>query len=334
MTPHNIKRGISIYSFQEKYYRGELSLEGCIATASQMGVRGIEMLPDQMIPGYPSITFNLSDEFIAQWREWLVKYGVSPIAFDAYGETKLYKHRPTTHRELLDEMVALLKTAHVLGFKILRLVYHLPIEIAEELLPYAEASDIKLAIEVHAPHLLTGEWVQRTIELAQRKNTRHLGLMPDLGIFCKTVPRPAIGEALREGAHPEIVKSLEQAYRDNRYSEEELMAKVRDMGGNDIDEWLALRVSHRIWTYHDPKHLLAYMPFIFHIHGKFYEMNEHLVEQDVDYESVMPALIEGGFDGYIMSEYEGQRLTHGVAGYDEIEQVRRHQAMLASYLGQ
>ncbi len=85
MTPHNIKRGISIYSFQEKYYRGELSLEGCIATASQMGVRGIEMLPDQMIPGYPSITFNLSDEFIAQWREWLVKYGVSPIAFDAYG---------------------------------------------------------------------------------------------------------------------------------------------------------------------------------------------------------------------------------------------------------
>jgi hypothetical protein len=48
---------------------------------------------------------------------------------------------------------------------------------------------------------------------------------------------------------------------------------------------------------------------------------------------VLPTLIEGGYSGYIMSEYEGQRLTHGVdMGYDEIEQVRRHQAMLASYL--
>jgi hypothetical protein len=34
-----------------------------------------------------------------------------------------------------------------------------------------------------------------------------------------------------------------------------------------------------------------------------------------------------------MSEYEGQRLIGGIdKGYDEIEQVRRHQAMLARYL--
>ncbi|HWM70169.1 MAG TPA: hypothetical protein VNO35_26575 [Steroidobacteraceae bacterium] len=59
-----IQRGISIYSFQEKYYRGEMSLEDCLATASKMGVRGFEMLSDQMIPGYPSIKYNLSDEFL------------------------------------------------------------------------------------------------------------------------------------------------------------------------------------------------------------------------------------------------------------------------------
>jgi hypothetical protein len=35
-----------------------------------------------------------------------------------------------------------------------------------------------------------------------------------------------------------------------------------------------------------------------------------------------------------MSEYEGQRLTHGVdMGYDEVEQVRRHQQMLSQYIG-
>ena len=89
MTTSTIQRGISIYSFQEKYYRGEMSLEDCLATAADMGVKGFEMLSDQMIPGYPSIKYNQSAEFLDSWRGWLSKYAVEPIAFDVYGETKL-----------------------------------------------------------------------------------------------------------------------------------------------------------------------------------------------------------------------------------------------------
>src|ERR1700732_2925512 len=138
MSPNNIKRGISIYSFQEKYYRGEMSLEDCLATAAKMGVRGFEMLSDQMIPGYPSIKYNLSDEFLDSWRGWLQKYSVEPIAFDVYGETKLYRNRQVTHTELVGELRELLKTAQVLGFRILRLTFHLPVEVIEQMIPYAE----------------------------------------------------------------------------------------------------------------------------------------------------------------------------------------------------
>ena len=53
------------------------------------------MLADQMIPGYPSLRYNLSEEFVENWRGWLERYRVEPIAFDVYGETKLYKHRPS-----------------------------------------------------------------------------------------------------------------------------------------------------------------------------------------------------------------------------------------------
>src|SRR5689334_19900170 len=119
-----IRRGISIYSFQEKYYRGEMSLEDCLATTAKMGVRGFEMLSDQMIPGYPSITYNLSAEFLDSWRGWLEKYGVEPVAFDVYGETKLYKNRKVTNNEVVSELRELLKTAQALGFKILRLTFH------------------------------------------------------------------------------------------------------------------------------------------------------------------------------------------------------------------
>jgi hypothetical protein len=334
MSGNGIKRGISIYSFQEKYYRGEMTLEDCIATASRLGVQGIEMLADQMIPGYPSIKYNLQPAFVEQWHGWMKKYAVEPVAFDVYGETKLYKNRPVTHQELVAELLELTKTAHALGFSILRLTFHLPIAVIEAMIPHAEERGMRLAIEVHAPHLLTGEWVQNNIELAQRTNTKSLGIMPDLGIFCKTLPHLVIEEALREGATPKLVEHMTRVYADRNISKQ-LPEQIAAMGGNEVDHWLALRLAIGVWTYHDPKNLLTYLPYTFHVHGKFYEMTEQLVEPDVEYESILPTLMAAGYKGYIMSEYEGQRLTHGVdMGYDEVEQVRRHQAMLARYIDQ
>jgi sugar phosphate isomerase/epimerase len=333
MTTSNIKRGISIYNFQEKYYRKEMTLADCIATAHRFGVTGFEMLSDQMIPGYPSIKYNLSDQFLGQWRDLMQQYPVKPIAFDVYGETKLRKGKITPDADVVAELVELIKTADALGFKILRLTFHLPIAVVEAMIPHAEERGMKWALEVHAPHLLTGEWVQKNVELALRKKTKSLGLMPDMGIFCKTIPGLVLDEARRQGATPKIVDFMSKVYAD-RQIPKDLVEQVRAMGGNEADEWLALRLVIGVWTYHDPKNLLKYMPHIFHIHGKFYEMTEDLREPDVAYEAIMPMLIEGGYDGFIMSEYEGQRLTHGVdMGYDEVEQVRRHQKMLSQYIG-
>jgi sugar phosphate isomerase/epimerase len=333
MTTSNIKRGISIYSFQEKFYRKEMTLADCIATAYKFGVTGFEMLSDQMIPGYPSIKYNLSDQFLGTWRDLMQQYPIKPIAFDVYGETKLRKGRTTPDADVIAELVELMKTADALGFKILRLTFHLPLAVVEAMIPHAEERGMTLALEVHAPHLLTGEWVQNNIELALRKKTKSLGLMPDMGIFCKTVPGLVLDEARRQGATAKIVDHMSKLYKE-RQIPKDLVEQVRAMGGNEADEWLAFRLVIGVWTYHDPKNLIKYMPHIVHIHGKFYEMTEDLKEPDVEYEAIMPLLIEGGYDGYIMSEYEGQRLTHGVdMGYDEVEQVRRHQQMLSQYIG-
>ncbi len=329
----NMKRGISLFSFQEKYYTGEMTLEDCIATVTDFGIKGIEMLPDQMIPGYPSITYNLSEEFVVTWHELMDKYKTEPISLDVYGETKVYKNRMTTHKEILDQLIGFMKMAKKLDFKIIRLTFHLPIEVIEMCIPYAEEFDIKIAVEAHAPHILTSEWVSRNIELAQKYGTKHFGIMPDLGTFSKTIPQAVINESLRHGGQKQITEYIHEVYK-NRKIPYDLVEKIKDMGANPVDIWLAQRVVRGVWTYHDPKYLLEYMPFITHIHGKFYEMDENNVEPDVDYENVMHYLIEGGYSGYIMSEYEGQRLTQDIdTGYDEVEQVRRHQEMLKSYIG-
>ena len=42
----------------------------------------------------------------------------------------------------------------------------------------------------------------------------------------------------------------------------------------------------------------------------------------------MKALVEGGYEGYVDSEYEGQRLTQDADETDSCEQVRRHQLLM------
>ena len=45
-------------------------------------------------------------------------------------------------------------------------------------------------------------------------------------------------------------------------------------------------------------------------------------------------LIEGGFDGYLSSEYEGNRHIQDAFAVDSVEQVRRQHAMFARLLGE
>jgi hypothetical protein len=73
------------------------------------------------------------------------------------------------------------------------------------------------------------------------------------------------------------------------------------------------------------------------VHAKFYNMspipNKEGQFQDIafDYEAGIKALKEGGYEGYLNSEYEGQRYFQDRLRehmMSEVEQVRRHQEML------
>ena len=71
---HAIKRGVSFYSYQEEYFLGQLGIEDCIRESAEFGALGIEIIPEQMLRGYPHIT----DEFYRQWHGWMDKYGTTP----------------------------------------------------------------------------------------------------------------------------------------------------------------------------------------------------------------------------------------------------------------
>ena len=76
-------------------------------------------------------------------------------------------------------------------------------------------------------------------------------------------------------------------------------------------------------------------------HGKFNHMSEvpgrpgEYQDIAIDYEGALGALQDGGFEGYINTEYEGQRYSQDSTRaemMDEVEQVRRHHEMLRRLL--
>jgi sugar phosphate isomerase/epimerase len=66
-----IKRGISMYSFQEEMFLGQMSVEDVIAYGASIGAHGVEILPEQNMPTFPHIT----DAQIGEWHEMLARHG-------------------------------------------------------------------------------------------------------------------------------------------------------------------------------------------------------------------------------------------------------------------
>ena len=327
MTEHKIKRGVSLYSFQEEYFLRQLTLEQCIAKAAEMGAKGIEILGEQMVPGFPKLT----DEFVDQWFGWMDKYGTTPVCHDMFLDTKRYKHRLLTLEEQLASVIRDLKFAKRLGCKVVRIIVSASPDVIENAIPYAEELDIKMGIEVHAPFHFDQSWILRHLEVMERTGTKHYGFIPDFGMFTSRYPRVQRDRFLRMGVRPHIAEYICEAY-EQRIFVEYVVGNVREMGGTPLEVMMAESGRHQIWS--NPKRLLEHMPRIFHIHAKFYEMLDDYTEYSIPYEQIVPLLIEGGYNGYLSSEYEGNRHIQDVQEVDSVEQVRRQHVMFQRLLGE
>jgi hypothetical protein len=209
-----------------------------------------------------------------------------------------------------------------------------PFEILEKLVPVAEKYTIKLAIEVHAPSNLDTPHEQQLIELFDRLNSPFLGFTIDMGIYCKHLPRVIIDRFVRDGMKQSIADYLVDGYETGSLPQGEdkdaLTDKILEMGGTQHDVYLATMGARQVFS--NPRRMLDYMPFILHCHGKFWEMLPEYTEYSIPYEEVIPVFMEGGYKGYIDSEYEGFDWISDIEEVDSVEQVRRQQVMLKRLL--
>jgi hypothetical protein len=248
-----------------------------------------------------------------------------------YLDHKMYKDRLLTTEERLVLIDRDARHAKRLGCAYLRMLMNTSPELMVASIPIAEKYDLKIIIEVHAPVHFDHPWIMRHAEAYAKTGSDRLGFLPDMGIFTKRYPRVFRDRFVRDGATPEIADFIAQAYEEKVLADYVVM-DVRQMGGNPKDVAMAESTRHNVYS--NPRHLLEHMDRIHHVHGKFYEMLSGGSEQSIAYDEVLPVLIEGGFSGYISSEYEGNRHIQDAFPVDSVEQVRRHQAMLARLIGE
>jgi sugar phosphate isomerase/epimerase len=292
----DITFGVSLYSYGGDFLV-TMTLEDCLADVADMGATGVEILADTHIPGYPTPATAWVDE----WHALTARYDLTPICYSSWLDTRLRKNRTLTVDEAVPILVRDLELAHRLGFTIVRPklgVVSLDLvpdpvwrETVERALPKAEEYGIRIAPEIHAPTPLKSKIVDDYVDLARESD--HFGLLIDTGIF---------QNAERTGTHS-----------DSRF-----------IFGNPDPE-LAARVAREMSKpmTEDPANLLELMPYVFHVHAKFWDMTDDLTDPHVPYEAVVKALVESGYRGSLSSEYEGARDL-----YRASDLVRRQQTML------
>ena len=80
----------------------------------------------------------------------------------------------------------------------------------------------------------------------------------------------------------------------------------------------------------EPEDIIPYLPYIHCCHAKYYNMSEDFEETTIPYREVIDIMIKHGWDGYLLSEYEGK--NHNDINHC-ITQVRRHQLFMKKILG-
>lgn len=340
-----IKRGVSLYSYQQAQFFKQMTWKDMIREVhDNLGADGIEIIDEAIIRDYPFP----SEQFIFDWNNEMARYNMKAVTMDVYLDVHQFRDHVMNYAEAAERLKNDVKIAAKMGFENVRCLCLVPIEVIERALPTAEKYNVRIGKEIHAPLPIkrrpTSKWqdpildyrmAEQVMELADRTGSKNVGLVPDFGIFQHSPSKVSIEYQLRNTKNPEVIQYIIDHRTDMELNEIMNNLNEKYPGHGLIPMFanmLALKESSA-----KPEDLLEIIPYIVSIHGKFYEMTEiegeplHYEDKSIDYVNPIKFLKQGSYNGYINSEYEGQRYQQdmGIACLpNEVEEVRRHHEML------
>jgi hypothetical protein len=319
-----IKLGVTLYSLQDEYVWGKLTLEGCLAELHKLGAEGVELLGDQMIHNSP----YPEEGFYEAWHGWLEKYQLTPVCDDIFINTTLYRNRRLTTKEAIAALKAEISHASQMGFGIVRLVSQTPNEIILPCLDFAEKHAVQMALEIHAGSSgIDAPGSQEFIEIMTRAASPYIGLVFDMGLFCRKFPRVIRQYYRGEGVTPALLNFIDDVFANG----EDLRSQADK---SKLEAYRQSAIDDEYWEYvyhfeNNPLEIiLPYLQYVKNMHGKFYEMTDEGIEYSIPYDQIITLLKAKRYDGFICSEYEGNRFVPSGVEVQGVDQLKRQHQML------
>ena len=318
-----IKRGVSLYCFQEEMFLGQMQVEDCIAFAASIGATGHRDAARAEHAELPQRHRR---------RSRLVAGDCGQARLRAHLLRHVPRHQASARTALMtdEEQVASIRRdltlCNRLGIRNMRVLVFVRPDILERCVPYAEELDVHMGVEVHAPWHLEHAWILRTIEAADRLGTKHLGILPDMGIFMKHYPPVFRARFERQGARPEVRAVHRRPARTEDHG------RIHDLRGRGEDG----RQQGRGRDGRDAAPRALRQPQADHANmpptsatsrpsSTRWTPTAPIRRSPMTRSS--PCSSQAGWDGYLSSEYEGNRWIQDARPVDSREQVRRQHAM-------
>jgi len=322
------KLGTTLFSFTNEYWSRELSFEQLIGKVGTLGLGpGLEVIGFQSFRGFPQV----SDDAAARFRDLVAKYSLQPSSLAINADVWARRGgAPLSVQESVDYFAPQIHAAAKLGFPVVRTQLAAPPEVLERLLPLAEALNIKMGPELHAPWTLKAPVIDAYRELYARLRSPLLGFIPDFGSCAKAWPAPYLRQ-LRENGTPaallDLAMSVWNGEGEPQWKRDEFARRASEQKF-DVAAVSRLGVLFSMLVKQDPRVWLEIMPQIIHVHCKFYDFDAEGNETTVPYEELLPVFVEGGYSGFMSSEWEGHMYSRGSG----IEAVQKHHALCRKIL--
>lgn len=324
-----IKLGTTLYSLTNEYHGREYSFEQIVRKVAEL-----DLGPGVEVVGFQSIrTFPVVDADYVRWfRDLLGECGLEPSCLGLNADVNANRKKPLTLDESVETQRIQLRTAHELGFKIARVQgFILGPEAYERLLPEAERLDVKMGIEIHAPHTVDDPQIMAYREAFDRIDSPYLGFIPDFSTSAVAVPATYIAAARKAGAPEGVVEEALGLWErcEDADTRRRMMQKWREAGVPPG----AMGLLARMFGMFGRQPVSAWKDILertIHIHGKFYDLDDKGEETSIPFRELLPMFVKAGYEGYISSEWEGHVFTDD-SGFDNL---LRQQELTVSILNE
>jgi sugar phosphate isomerase/epimerase len=319
-------QGVTLYSFTRAFHAREYDLEGLIRKVAADGYGpGLEVIGFSSFRGFPEIP----DRFAGWFRDLVDEVGLVQTSLAVNADIGIHRDRLLDQDELVEYMRLQIRAAAKLGFPIARVQISITPDSMERLAPIAEEYGVTLALEVHADQYASHPRILALRDRYEQVGSPFLGFTADWGATVSGFAPSLLEAYRRRGASEDLLAAVVDLW--NGYYQQGPPADQADHGqrfGSFIGlaaqngrPDLGIDVAINGTGLFGPARVddwLEIMPWIRHVHGKFFGIDDNGEEPSVPVRDLISLLVENGYSGAISSEYEGWHWNYWQSPFDII----------------